>query len=129
MAHPAESSEFLAWTNQPTSDRVRRFATVKHRDGRLSVKATNQVRERSVTPAEVAQARLFEDILQAEVAELEQLAYRLAGSMNRQPELDSHQAAGDLLQIHERLEEVRRLLHALRGRFPRSRWDGASKAK
>jgi hypothetical protein len=128
MAHPVESSEFLALTNRPTSDRVRRFATVEHRDGRLSVKATN-VRERSVTPAEVAQARLFEDILQAEVAELEQLAYRLAGSLDRQPEFDSHEVAGDLLRIHERIEEVRRLLHALHGRFPRPRWDAAPKAE
>lgn len=128
MAHPVESSEFLALTNRPTGDRVRRLATVEHRGGRLSVNATN-VRERSVTPAEVAQARLFEDILQAEVAELEQLAYRLAGSLNRQPELDSHEVAKDLLRIHERLEEVHRLLHALRGRFPRPRWDGAPKAE
>ena len=64
MAHPVESSKFLALTNRPTSDRVRRFATVEHRDGRLSAKASN-VRELAVTPPEVAQARLFEDILQA----------------------------------------------------------------
>jgi hypothetical protein len=128
MSHAVESSEFLALTNRPTSDGVRRFATVEHRDGRLSVKATN-VRERSVTPAEVAQAQLFEDILQAEVAELEQLAYRLAGSPDRQPEFDSHEVARDLLRIHERIEEVRRLLHALHGRFPRPRWDAAPKAE
>jgi hypothetical protein len=128
MAHPVKSSESLALTNRPTSDRVRRFATVAHRDGRLSVKVAN-VSERSVTPAEVAQARLFEGILQAEVAELEQLAYRLAGSLDGEPELDSHEPARDLLRIHERIEEVHRLLHALRGRFPRPRWDGAPKAE
>lgn len=128
MAHPAESSEFLALTNRPTSDRVRRFAAVQHRDGRLAVKATN-VRERSVTPAEVAQARLFEGILQAEVAEQEQLAYRLAGSLDRQPELDSHELTRDLLRIREHIDEVHRLLHALHGRFPRPRWDGAPKAE
>jgi hypothetical protein len=128
MAHPVKSSESLASPHRPTSDRVRRFATVEHRDGRLSVKATN-VRERSVTPAEVAQARLFEGILQGEFAELEQLAYQLAGSLDRQPELDSHEVARDLLRIHERIEEVHRLLHALHGRFPRPRWDGAPKAE
>jgi hypothetical protein len=128
MAHPAESSEFLAATNRPTHDRVRRFATVEHRDGRLSVKATT-ARERSVAPAEVAQARLFEDILQAEVAELEQLGYRLAASLDRQPEIDSHEVARDLFRIHQRIEEVHRLLRALRGRFPRSRWDDAPKAE
>ena len=120
MAHPVESSEFLTLANRPTIDRVRRLATVEHRDNRLSVNATN-VRERSVTPAEVAQARLFEDILQDEVAELERLAYRLAGSLDRQRERDSHEVARDLLRIHERIEEVRSLLHALHGRFPRSR--------
>lgn len=128
MAHPMESSEFLALTNRPTGDRVRRLATVERRDGRLPVKATN-VLERSVTPAEVAQARLFEDILQAEDAELKQLAYRLAGSLDRQPELESHDVARDLRRIHERIEEVHRLLDALHGRFPRSRWDGAPKAE
>jgi hypothetical protein len=128
MAHPVTSSEFPALTNRPTSDRVRRFASVEHRHGRLSVKATN-LRERSVTPAEVAQARLFEGILQAEVAELEQLAYRLAGSLDRQPELGSHELTRDLLRIDERIDEVRRLLQALHGRFPSPRWDGAPKAE
>lgn len=128
MAHPAESSEFIALTNWPTRDRARRFARVEHRDGRLSVKAT-KLRERSATPAEVAQARLFEDILQAEVAELEQLAYRLAGSLNRQPGLDSHEVAKNLPLISERIEEVHRLLHALHGRFPLPGWDGAPKAE
>jgi hypothetical protein len=128
MAHPVKPSEFLVLTNRPTSDRVRRFATVEHRDGRLSVKATN-VRERSVTPAEVAQARLFEGILQAEVAELEQLAYRLAGSQDRQPELDSREPTSDLLRIDEHIDEVHRLLQALHCRFPRPRWDGATKAE
>jgi hypothetical protein len=128
MAHPVKSSESLASPHRPTSYRVRRFAAVEHRDGRLSVKATN-VRERSVTPAEVAQARLFEGILQAEVAELEQLAYRLAGSLDRQPELDSHELTRDLLRIQERIDEVHRLLQALHGRFPGPRWDGAPKAE
>jgi hypothetical protein len=128
MAHPAKSSEFLALTNRPTSDRVRRFATVDHRDSRLSVKATN-VRAHPVPPAEIAQARLFEDILQAEVAELEQVAYRLAGSLDRLPEIDSHEVARDLLRTHQRMEEVHRLLHALHGRFPRPRGNGAPKGE
>ena len=128
MAHPVESSDFLTVANRPTSDRVRRFTTAEHRDGRLSVNATN-LRERSVTPAEVAQARLFEDILQDEVTELERLARRLAGSLDRHPELHNHEAARDLLRIHERIEEVQRLLHALHGRFLRSRRDSAPKGE
>jgi hypothetical protein len=127
MAHPPEFPEFLALANRPKIE-CAGLPTVEHRGGRPSVKAT-AVRERSVPPAEVAQARLFEDILQAEVAELEQLARRFAGSRDRQPELDSHEVAGDLLQIYERIEEIHRLLHALYGRFPRPRWDGAPKAE
>ena len=121
MAHPAESAEILALTNRPASGRVRRLATVEHRDGQMPVTAT---------PAEVTQARLFEVILQAEVAELEQLACRLAGSLDRQPELDSHEVvARGLLPIYERIEEVHRLLAAMQRRFPRPRKDAAPKAE
>jgi hypothetical protein len=111
--------------DEPTRQRLSApgLAALEHRDGQLSVKATN-VRERSVTPAEVAQAQLFEDILQAEVAELEQLACQRAGSLDRQPELDGLEVAVDLRRIHERLEEVNRLLYALHRRFsPTPRWD------
>ncbi len=121
MAHPVKSSEFPASPNRPASDRRRRFATVERRNV--------SVRERSVTPAEVAQARLFEAILQAEVAELEQLAYRLAGSLDRQPELDSPELIRDLPQIHQRIDEVQRLVQALQGRFPRPLWEGSPKSE
>jgi hypothetical protein len=127
MSHPAESSE-LHVTNRSASRGLRRLAPVEHRPGRLSVTPDHHVRELPVTPAEVAQARLFEDILQAEVAELEQLAHRLAGSLNRRPDLDSHEVARDLRLLRERNEEVHRLVRALHGRFPRSQWDGAPDA-
>jgi hypothetical protein len=80
--------------------------------------------QRTVQPAEVAQARLFEGILQAEFAELHHLAYRMAGSLDRQTDLSGHDPSGDLLRLHARIDEVQRLLEALRGRFPHPRWDG-----
>jgi hypothetical protein len=67
-------------------------------------------------PAEVAQARVFERLLQSECAELQELAHRAAGG----DELE----AGDLKQIRARLDEVDGLLRALQGRFPRSASDG-----
>lgn len=75
-------------------------------------------------PAEVAQARLFERILQAEVAELHQLAYRMADSMDQQHEIGSTPPTRHLGQIHSRIDEIHRLLSALRGRFPQSQWEG-----
>jgi hypothetical protein len=85
---------------------------------------TGNLLERTVQPAEVAQARIFEGILQAEFAELRHLAYRISGSLDRQPDLNSREASGDLLRLHERIDEVQRLLEALRGRFPHPQWDG-----
>jgi hypothetical protein len=71
---------------------------------------------RPVNPAEVAQARVFEGLLQAESAELQELACRMAGA--QQSDLNSSAPSWDLMQIRARIEEVQRLLQALRGRFP-----------
>lgn len=89
---------------KPTSGRRRRAET--------------DVLERPVEPAEVAQARLFEGILQAEFAALHHLAYRTAGPLHRQLDLNSRERSRDLLRIHARIDEVQRLLQALRGRYP-----------
>ncbi|ORV17901.1 hypothetical protein AWB95_05715 [Mycobacterium celatum] len=78
---------------------------------------------RPVKPAEAAQARLFEEILQAEIAELRELAYRMAQSLDQQPASGSTGPAGHLLRIHSRIDEIHRLLNALRGRFPHSQRD------
>ncbi len=53
---------------------------------------------------------MFERLLQAEGAELRELAHRLAG----------HEQSGDLTQLHARIDEVDGLLRALQGRFPHS---------
>jgi hypothetical protein len=132
MAQPVKSSVFLTLPHKPTSDRASRVAPVGQRDGHLAPKATNGhltlratgVLERTVEPAEVAQARLFEGILQAEFAELHHLVYRMAGSLDRQLDVHGHEPSPDLLGLHARIDEVQRLLQALRCRFPHPGWDG-----
>ncbi|ORA32238.1 hypothetical protein BST20_25480 [Mycobacterium branderi] len=79
---------------------------------------------RPAKPAEVAQARLFEGILQAEIAELHEIAYRMAESLDQQFETGGVAPTKHLLRIHSRIDEIHRLLNALRGRFPSARWDG-----
>jgi hypothetical protein len=58
--------------------------------------------QRQVTPAEAAQARLFEDILRTEIAEM----------LNVPPHARN--------EMRSRIAEVDRLIKALRQRFPRS---------
>ncbi|MGH3552162.1 MAG: hypothetical protein ACRDT5_06100 [Mycobacterium sp.] len=131
MAQPVESSGFLASPHRPASDRRPWIAPVEHNGGPALPKATNGHRTlgatdmlaRPVKPAEVAQARLFAGILQAEFAQLHHLADRMAGSLDRQPDVDSHPPSRDLLRIHARIDEVHRLLQALQGRFPQPQWD------
>lgn len=129
MPKPPEASEFLASRDRCTSDRGPWVAPAGRRD-RNSVPrptsghpmlGTTDTLERRVEPAEVAQARLFERILQAESAELHHLAYRIVGPLHRRPALNGHEPARYLLGIHARIEEIQCLLQALRCRFPHSR--------
>jgi hypothetical protein len=80
---------------------------------------------RPVRPAELAQARSFEVILQAEFARLDHLANGTAGPLERLKPADtgSAQLHRDLTQIHARIDEVRRLLDALQNRFLHVRLD------
>jgi hypothetical protein len=75
-------------------------------------------------PAEIAQARVFERLLRAECAELQQLAHRMAGDTYQQPEPDDSRPSGELTQIRARIDEVHGLLQALQRRFPDSTLDG-----
>jgi hypothetical protein len=70
-------------------------------------------------PAEIAQARVFERLLQAERAELQQRAR----ATDEMPDASDADPAGDLTQIRCRLEEIHGLLRALRGRFPHAASD------
>jgi hypothetical protein len=81
--------------------------------------AANTLSRIPAQPAEIAQARVFERLLRAESAELQELAHRAAGE-----EADESAPYGELTQIRARIDEVNGLLRALQGRFPRSAPDG-----
>ena len=68
-------------------------------------------------PADAAQARQFEAILQAEFARLNELAERMGGPPQPFTALRTKQARRELMEIHGYIDEVRHLLQALRDRF------------
>jgi hypothetical protein len=125
MVQPANSSVSMAMSRRPRNSRARWAAPVdndarilpKTVTGRRTLGATT-VLPRPVKPAELAQARVFEGLLQAESAELHELARRMAGTVDQQPDTDSSAPAWDLMQIGARIDEIQCLLQALRGRFP-----------
>ena len=129
MVQPGNSSVYLALSRRPRNRRGRwaapaEYSTVsdarvlpKTVSGRRTIGAASVV-PRPVNPAEVAQARVFERLLQAESAELQELAHRMAGAVDQPSDLDSSAPSWDLMQIRARIDEVQRLLQALRGRFP-----------
>jgi hypothetical protein len=126
MVQPANSSVSLAWSDPPGNRRGRLHAPTGYNEARVVPKAVIGPRKltaanalpRPVMAAEVAQARVFEDLLQAEAAELHELAHRVARGGDKQSDLDSSASAWDLLQLRARIDEVQKLLQALRGRFP-----------
>ena len=77
-------------------------------------------------PAEVAQARLFEGILQTEFARLNELANRKSGPLEwlKHPDSWAGQIPKDRMQLYARLDEVRHLLEALRDRFADAGFSG-----
>jgi hypothetical protein len=126
MTRPVKSSAILSVPRKRTRGRGPRVMPLRRQDRRSVPKPTSGRRrfaeidtlERPVEPAEVAQARLFEGILQAEFAELHHLAYRTAGPRHRELDLNSHERSRDLLRIHACIDEVQHLLRALQGRYP-----------
>ena len=86
--------------------------------------AVSALPRRPAQPAEIAQARVFERLLQAECAELQELAHRMAGDNYQQLGPDDPRSPGELAQIRARIDEIDGLLRALRGRFPHSAPDG-----
>ncbi|OBC16456.1 hypothetical protein A5784_27020 [Mycobacterium sp. 852013-50091_SCH5140682] len=72
-------------------------------------------------PADVAQSRLFDEMMQAEIAELHALAALAERAWRDRSE--RHTAAPAklpeaVLRVHARIAEAERMLAALRGRFP-----------
>ena len=72
---------------------------------------------RSVKPAELAQARIFKSALQNELARLNDLASRLGGPSEHLRASGSGREHPELAQTHASIVEVRCLLEGLRGRF------------
>ena len=72
--------------------------------------------------AEIAQARVFEKLLQAERSEL----LELARSTDEMPDSGDAYSAASRAQIGARLDEIHGLLRALRGRFPHAASDSAA---
>ncbi len=70
---------------------------------------------RPTSAADMAQARLFDEILQGEIAELKEL---VAGIEARWSDPHEQPCREELQQVYARIAEVRQLLDALRGRFP-----------
>ena len=129
MVQPANSAVSLALSRRPRNRRGRWVAPAEYStvsDARVLPKAVSgrrtigaaRVAPRPVNPAEVAQARVFEGLLRAESAELQELAFRTAGAVDQQSDMDSSAPSWDLMQIRARIDEVQGLLQALRGRFP-----------
>lgn len=129
MVQPADSSVSLALSRRPRNNRGPWTAPAEYNDvrdprvvpknfgGHRTLGATSAI-SRPVKPAEIAQARVFEGLLQAESAELLELAHRMAGAMDQQSDSDGSAPAWDLMQIRARIDEIQRLLQALQGRFP-----------
>jgi hypothetical protein len=121
VAKHAEASGSLALSRRPR-DTARTLP--RSVIGSPAFSAASVLPRRPAQPAEVAQARVFERLLQAECAELQELAHRMAGDKHQQPEPDDSRPSGELRQIRARIDEINGLMRALQGRFPHSVPDG-----
>ena len=82
------------------------------------IRSAADVAERPVTPAEAAQARLFEGILQREIVQLLSLVRPVAPRW-AEKSAHEHRPPAARTEVDARIDEVDRLLKALRDRFPR----------
>jgi hypothetical protein len=115
VAEHAQASGSLALSRRPGDTARTRPRTIV---GSAAFSAASVSPRRPAEPAEIAQARVFERLLQAECAELQELAHRMAG------EPDDSRPSGELTQVRARIDEIDGLLRALQGRFPHSVPDG-----
>jgi hypothetical protein len=121
VAKHAQASGSLALSRRPRDTARTLTRTIS---GSPAFSAASILPRRPAQPAEIAQARVFERLLQAECAELQELAHRMAGDRYQQPEPNDSRPSGELTQIRARIDEVHGLLRALNGRFPHSVPDG-----
>jgi hypothetical protein len=121
VAKHAQASGSLALSRRPRDTARTLPRTIS---GSPAFSAASILPRRPAQPAEIAQARVFERLLQAECAELQELAHRMAGDKYQQPEPDDSRLSGELTQIRARIDEVHGLLRTLHRRFPHSTPDG-----
>jgi hypothetical protein len=121
VAEHAEASASLAFSRRPRDAGRTLPRTIS---GSRAFSAASVLPRRPAQPAEIAQARVFERLLEAERAELQELAQRMAGAKDQRPEPEDSRPSGDLAQIRARIDEVQGLLQALQTRFPHSIPDG-----
>jgi hypothetical protein len=117
VAEHAKASGSPALSRRPPDSARMHPSTIT---GSRAFSAVSVLPRRPAEPAEIAQARVFEGLLKAERAELQELAHRVAGAKYQPAEPDSSRAPGDLTQIRARIDEVHELLQALQERFPHS---------
>jgi hypothetical protein len=86
-----------------------------------SIRSAPGHRERPAQAADVAQAHLFDEILQSEIAELEEIAEAAERQwlQRRVRGVGEDSLPEALVRLGERVAEAHRLLSALRERFPR----------
>jgi hypothetical protein len=119
MTRNAQKSGSLALSPRPRgATRVLPKPVESHRAHSAARALTDPVQ-----PAEVAQARVFERLLQTECAELQELAHRIGRVEDQLPDAGSSEQPQDLAQIRARLDELDGLLRALQGRFPHAKPD------
>jgi hypothetical protein len=121
VAEHAGTSGSSAFSRRPRDSARKHPSSIT---GSRALGAVSVLPRRAAEPAEVAQARVFEGVLQAERAELQELAHRMAGAKFQQAQGDDSRPSGDLTQIRARIDEVHDLLQALHERFPHSLPDG-----
>lgn len=121
MAEHAKASGSLALSPRPRDSTRTLPRTIS---GSSAFSAASALPRRPAQPAEIAQARVFERLLRAECAELQELAHCMAGDKYQQTEPGDSRPSGELRQIRARIDEVDGLLRALQGRFPHSVPDG-----
>jgi hypothetical protein len=121
VAEHAEATGSLTLSRRPRDSARTHPRTMS---GSAPLSAASVLPRRPAPPAEVAQARVFERLLQAEGAELQELAERIAADNYQQPGSDESRASEELAQLHARIDEVHALLRTLHRRFPHSAPDG-----
>jgi hypothetical protein len=108
-------------TDQPPHDhvtiRMRQHPSLLRSSAEHRMFAAGDGMDRQVNPADAAQARLFESILEVEVAQLQHLAAVLVSRCGKDS-VDDDSLPQTYCELTTRIQDVHRLLQRLRDRFP-----------